>query len=365
MFNSPSAASDLEVSNRAQHLVNTSQDQTSVDHSVRYIEAAVNDELRTLAATKPGDRANATFKAAAALGRFVGAGALSFEDIADQLTAAAIATGLPHKEAEGHVLHGLQRGAATPADIPASNGFTSTPSRARYIPKAKPTQPVALRRPPIQEVQALWEGAQPVTQDILASNWLESRELSPAATEDWDLARALPNGMCLPRWARTKCGTWLETNHRVVFGLFDANGRMASCKARCVLSPALPVKSLAPTGFQVAGLVLADPLGRQLLAGANLSWWQHPSVVISEGEPDWLTWASRHPEGDAQGWAYFGIESGAWSQDLANRLPDGTRVSIRTHNDQAGDRYSDVIAQTLVGRCELSRVVLGGNSHVA
>jgi hypothetical protein len=123
---------------------------------------------------------------------------------------------------------------------------------------------------------------------------------------------------------------------------------------------AKPAKSLAPAGVRVAGMVMACPLGVQLLGGNVPTWWRSRIVVIAEGEPDWLTWASRQPEANEDGPAVFGVESGAWTPDIAARIPDGVTVVIRTHLDDAGDRYAAKIAGTLRDRCEVLRAQNGG-----
>lgn len=322
-----------------------------------YIERAVSSELELLAATPQGGRAIAAFKSAAALGRFIGAGYLSLEGVYAQLVSAALATGLPKREAEFHVRRGLKRGAETPGPIPNDAARAGVFFKQPPVPSPSVQSPIALRRPPSSEVLALWENAKSVTEDLQSRQWLESRGIAPKAVEDWDLARGLWDGMPLPRWARTKSGTWLESGHRVLFGQFDARGRMVSCRARCVFADAKPAKSVAPASFRAGGLLLADSMGRQVLKSSDLQWWKSPCIVITEGEPDWLTWASRHPEGDEQGPAFLGIESGGWTQEIADRVPSGTRIIIRTHNDPAGNRYAQLIHQTLNERCHVRRMI--------
>jgi len=77
--------------------------------------------------------------------------------------------------------------------------------------------------------------------------------------------------------------------------------------------------------------------------------------VIAEGEPDWLTWASRQADSDEQGPAVFGVESGSWTAEIAARIPDSTRIVIRTHLDASGETYARKIATTLSPRCRVLR----------
>jgi len=321
--------------------------------ALNYVGAAVERELETLRAIQQG-RACATFRAAAALGGFVGAGLLDATEIEEALVAAATFTGLSERDARSHVRRGLKRGAQTPRQIPESRGFTGT----RTVPVPRPTPAVVEApptRPPQSEVAALWDGAGPITDDPEVEAWFCYRvtavTLLPVL---WDLARALPKSARLPRWAWSREGTWVATGHRILFRLWDHTGNAASLRARCVRHDA-ELKSLAPAGFSVKGLVLADPLGVQILAGAPLEWWTDRSIVVSEGEPDWLSWAALHSDARADGPAYFGLVAGGWSQQLADRIPDDTRVVVRTHHDKPGERYANDIFMTLRGRCPILR----------
>jgi len=116
-------------------------------------------------------------------------------------------------------------------------------------------------------------------------------------------------------------------------------------------------KAAAPAGFAVAGLCMADPLARLVLQdGAAPSWWHGPlRIVVAEGEADFLTWATHFSDADEEARAVIGVVAGSWTPEIAARVPDGSRVVIRTHADEAGDRYADRIAETLTGRCILQR----------
>jgi hypothetical protein len=172
--------------------------------------------------------------------------------------------------------------------------------------------------------------------------------------ESWDLCRAIPLDAKLPWWACSRGGSWTQTGHRLLFPLRDHEGRGVSFRARCI-DPNRTPKSLAPAGFSVRGLLLADPLGVQLLSGSVPSWWDPRKIIISEGEMDWMIWAGRQKETDPQGPACFAVEAGSWNQELASRIPDGSAVVLRTHHDPAGVRYAEKIAETLQGRCFLYR----------
>jgi hypothetical protein len=214
-------------------------------------------------------------------------------------------------------------------------------------------------RPPKAEVDALWAASGPVSADVEASAWFARRYgahagafLEHAAL--WDLARVIPGCAHLPRWAWSRGGSWIQTSHRLLFQLWDHCGQALSLRARS-LDPNTTPKSLAPAGHSVKGLVLADPLGVQLLSGSAPDWWSPREIVVSEGEPDWLTWAARQSDAHEQGPAYFGIVSGGWSLDIAGRIPDGARVVIRTHHDRSGQLYAQKICEALARRCSLFR----------
>jgi 5S rRNA maturation endonuclease (ribonuclease M5) len=64
-------------------------------------------------------------------------------------------------------------------------------------------------------------------------------------------------------------------------------------------------------------------------------------VVIVEGEPDFLSWCMRTED------PVIGIGSGWWTQDFADRVPERAEVILRTHDDEAGERYAARVAETL------------------
>lgn len=350
----------------------------------RYVQAAIASEIELLRGVSSG-RACATFRAAAAVGGFVGSGEADRADAEGLLLAAAMETGLPRSEAIGHVRRGIRRGEKTPRCIPDDrhNAAFRLSSSRRTWPESKDrdAREDSLARPPQAEVAALWAASQPVGSDSGVAEWFRNRYHSPglpSATpagpsgdpagfcyryrpsvtiervELWDLARAIPANLDLPPWARSRGGPWTQSRHRALFRLWDAEGRAVSLRARCI-DPAITPKSLAPAGFAVKGLVLADPLAAQLLAGAVPEWWDPQEIIVSEGEVDFVTWAARQRESEPQGPATLAVESGSWSAAIAARIPDGSSVVIRSHHDPAGRHYAEQIADSLRGRCRLYR----------
>jgi hypothetical protein len=324
-----------------------------------YVRAAVDSEIETLRMTSSG-RGCAAFRAAAAIGRFVGACAIDYKEAEHLLCDAALQTGLPEREALGHIRRGLRCGERTPRTLPADK------PRDQYKPSFGHSSTIERvpARPPKAEVEALWGASQPVGSDAEVRAWFAHRFGADCASfleraEIWHLARAMPEDLHLPRWAWSRGGPWTQTGHRILFRLWDHTGKAVSIRARCV-DPARVPKSLAPAGFSVRSLVLADPLGAQLLAGDVPEWWESRDIVISEGEPDWLLWSAGQREAELQGPACLGIEAGAWCQEIADRIPDGAKIALRTHGDAAGRRYARQIVESLRGRCRVFRTKLEG-----
>jgi hypothetical protein len=230
----------------------------------------------------------------------------------------------------------------------------STPPRSPRLRARSTTQ----NWPPAAEVRSLWSLSQPVGEVPEVAIWLRSRGLDPAAVEDGQLARALPTGTELPRWAWYDGTAWAEKGYRCLLPMFDDTGALRSVRVRSLADPKGP-KALPPTGHTLRGLVMADALGRAVLATGRLpDLWPARiplRIVFAEGEPDFLTWATAFPDSDATAPAVFGVVAGSWTAGLAARVPDGARVTIRTHHDERGEQYARDIADTLIGRCTVLR----------
>lgn len=212
---------------------------------------------------------------------------------------------------------------------------TSRPLPApRRVPAPPPPPP---KRPPHAEVEALWESCAPVCVDEEVSAWIRSRALDLDRIVRLDLARALPQGR-LPRWARFMGKAWSASGHRLILPAVDHDGVIRSLRARCILPDVPPgSKSASPAGYGVTGLLYACPLATEMFAGVEC---ERPQLVITEGEPDYLTWA-----GTPQ-WAAVGLWSGSWQEAFADSTPDGTTVVMAVHNDAAGGKYAADIAGT-------------------
>jgi hypothetical protein len=223
-----------------------------------------------------------------------------------------------------------------------------------------PWQPARSTTPPrigVDELAALWAACGGVYDDGELAAALRRRGLEPAEVTDRDLARALPVGVTLPRWARFARKTWAELGNRLVVPMYDATGELASLHARYIGDEPrdVPPKGLSPLGGRIAGTVMADALGRMLLASAEApAWWSERIILVEEGVPDFLTVATHYGD-DENAPAVLGMLAGSWTHEIAARVPDGCRVVIRTHTDAAGAKYAGAIGSSLMGRCEVLR----------
>jgi hypothetical protein len=220
----------------------------------------------------------------------------------------------------------------------------------RIIPPAHETE-----YPPPHEVAELLAATGRVTDDVDVRSMLERRGLDAERVDDLGLARVLPTSVRLPRWARLGGRPWPENGYRLVLPVVDSSGQVRSVRAWRITDGDTP-KRTAPRGHRVGGLVLACPAARAMLAGERDGLPSQLRIIVAEGEPDFLTWASRFSDADENAPVVIALTgSGSWSPELAARIPDGARVAIRTDPDKAGDDYAATIARALASRCILRR----------
>jgi hypothetical protein len=207
--------------------------------------------------------------------------------------------------------------------------------------------------PEASEVAELWASARPVETDAAAAAYLTGRAIDPGMVDLYQLARALPVDAPAPSWARCRGVSW-SRSHRLILPVFDHSGAMRSLRAwRVDGENSDAPKRTAPAGKALAGLALACPVARRMLATGQAPSWASAGaleIIITEGEPDFLTWATQTSDADEAPPAVLGVVSGAWGEALAARIPDGARVLIRTHGDEAGARFSAAIVASLAGR---------------
>src|SRR5690606_40520011 len=94
-------------------------------------------------------------------------------------------------------------------------------------------------------------------------------------------------------------------------------------------------KELVPHRAEVRGRVFANPAARRLLAGDSASVMdvacQRRPVWIVEGGPDFLTMSQETDD------PVIGVVVGAWTPELAARIPTGAALLLATHADPGGE----------------------------
>ncbi len=258
----------------------------------------------------------------------------------DALTLIAVVEGLSTREADGFrevLAEGARLAGAYTLEAEIRDG-RPVPNRERVkAPEPRPEP----EYPPQGEVRELWENATAPTEDREASGYLVFRRIDPELVAARRLARVI--GPTLPRWASYRHRSWAETGHRLIVRAVDAHGKVRSVRAMRVRDADSP-KRLPPAGHKAAELALANEAAWRMLRGEAFL-----RVVIVEGEPDWLVWSTRIDD------PVLGILSGTWTQRFALAIPKRAQVVIRTHNDDAGDRYAQAVIDSLDGRCDLRR----------
>lgn len=230
-----------------------------------------------------------------------------------------------------------------------SNVVDELNDRKPYTPRPLPALPEPGPErdyPPAAEVEALWGLAGSVAMDPEAGGHLVGRGLDARAVASLDLLRAIPPSAVQPGWASYRGRRWTESGHRMIARVFDATGACRSLRSWRVAGDA-PAKRLPPAGHKATGLVLANRRAVELLTGERRA---PRVVVVAEGEPDFVTCSVAWPT-----LAVLGITSGSWSEDFAKRIPIGSEVVIRTHNDQAGDKYANEVLKTIKTRAVVRR----------
>jgi len=227
-------------------------------------------------------------------------------------------------------------------------------------PRPPPEPPRPPRYPPADELAALLRACVPCRADAEVKTWLLRRRLDPDLVDLYGLALALPREARLPRWARYRGSRdeavpWNVDGYRLIVPMRDAAGQVRSVRARAVvpLLESMP-KALPASGFDAAGLVMADHGAALMLGRGAWTPGAERRVVFCEGEPDWFTAATHWNADDTFSLAVLGIAGkGQWTQALADRVPDGATVALWTDQDDAGDAYAIEIAATLRGRCDV------------
>lgn len=236
----------------------------------------------------------------------------------------------------------LAEGAAIAGCLALSSEIRGGARQTDRKPVPRPAAPPERGYPKQAEVADLWSRAVPATDDREASGYLAFRRIDPEIVAARSLARVIVPP--LPRWAAFGGRSWLDTGHRLIVRTFDANGTLCGVRAIRVRDGESP-KRLPPAGHKAAGLAMANRAAFDVLRGGTCG-----RITIVEGEPDFLTWATRSEE------PILGVLNGSWNDAFAATMPRGSRVVIRTHSDAMGDKYANTIAESLGDKCTLRRV---------
>jgi len=274
----------------------------------------------------------------------------------DALSLVAAARGLDPRHQFGAVLseaarlagYSLEssRGDGHPPAPPRGESPPADPSREKNSSPQPPPEPPAY--PDEREVADVWAASRTIEGDEQARAYLASRAIDPVRVAALDLARVLPVDFTGPSWARYQGKPWAAAGYRLLVPMVDAHGALRSLRAWRLAGSGEAPKRVAPAGKAMAGLVMACPIARSVLQTGQSPAREPLDVVITEGEPDFLTHATRS-EGSAAP-AVVGVVASAWSSAVADRLPGDARIVIRTHRDAAGDRYAADIRSSLADR---------------
>jgi DnaB-like helicase C terminal domain len=251
----------------------------------------------------------------------------------------------------------LERAAGLAGIGPTPRGIGSTRRRLEPPPPEPP------RYPTPAELAALWQATVDVTEHPPAEGALRARGIAPGLVRDLTLARALPSdGVVLPRWAAKAGRPWPEAGYAMVVPMWGLEEASAADRRPCLvgrsvrawhLDPSPPEgtpKRVAPLGMTTAGLVMACPVARRLIAEGRPC-----RLVVVEGEPDFLSLATAAAV-EGRAWGVLGVVAGSWTLAIAGLVPPRSVLAVATHNDAAGDRYAKAIADSAEGRFDVLRV---------
>lgn len=330
---------------------------TPADRNRRWVRQAFEAEVQAVLTSGSGGRNTELHRAACRCLELANTtNELTVGEVRDRLLEAATAAGLPRREALA-VLRSARRSIGDQDvrhQLPAEE--VMTPSKREPLDVARLFDRPAVRtdahpsRMPREELARVWAMAGPPhPRDLTHLSGQPRPGIVPCRVLDLDLARTLPSIAKLPPWG----AWWPRTGHRLLVETVDANGDVVGLRARSLGAPRgqLP-KELAPKGFETRGTVVACPLARRLLSGdreaAELV--RTVGLVLTEGVPSWLAWASDWSDADEDAMGAIGYQAGGWTKAHADRVPSGTRVIVDPDSGAAGERMLRKIVQTFGGR---------------
>ncbi len=241
-------------------------------------------------------------------------------------------------------VHAAAYAAGLTTDAPEDLHLDLTPWSRRYARMAHEAPPAREVRPalPAEELDALWGQrssllARPALAAALAA-WAAPRRLDVAAierlTESGEAAIFAADALrSAPRWLPVT----MRGRDALAVPTWTLEGVRANLCARA-LSGDGP-KSARATGVRASGQLYANATGRAVLAGRRSA-----TIVVAEGETDWLLWACARPDLAVLG-VFSGSITDALGERLAAALSRDCRLALRTDRDDAGEAY----ARKLIG----------------
>jgi len=331
------------------------------DRARRYALAALAGEVARVDAAGEGELHltfnHSVFRAF----QLVPSGAITADEASNALVAAAERVGLSPSDIRGTLKSAGRDGQREARelrfepDLDRKNWRTGQSRKASQgkIRTAQRPAPVAPRRPPRPELEALWTAARPVgltmapapRNYLQACSYLNSRGFWPPDVGALDLVKILPEpDFSWPAWwPWGPAGRWT-----VALLAYEADGTPASLHARAVEFPGWPLppdkpKARSPRGFETRELLFADRAGLALLRGEGPP---PAAVLLAEGLTDTLAlalYAAR--QGDSL--AVLGLMAGGAPALASVAWTPGTTVVCFTDHDTAGDKYAAAAAASL------------------
>ena len=194
--------------------------------------------------------------------------------------------------------------------------------------------------PPIDELRDMWTNAVSVTEDPEAKKWFKDRGLSVERLNSY--CKVIPKNHELPKWAIFKDDDtgrydWIMSGHRLIFPLYNYEGKIRSFRARCLNEGTY--KNVNPLGYSTKNLCFADTKGLDALKG-NKSF---EVLNFVEGEGDFLAAIQREDS-----FPIFGFYSGGWSLDHSKACGRESEIFFPFDDDRAGDGYKKDIVKSFL-----------------
>ncbi len=174
-------AAKLEDIGKKAHHIRIESDET---RTRRYAEAALRDEVLTLAGTPEGNRNRQLNDSAFNLGQFVAVGLLSEDEVISELTRAAENTELPTEEIRKTIISGLEAGKQHPREIPTAEE-TPTPENLNNLFANDPKG--AIKSPAFLRALAMLKESDPFEYELLKEKIASNKTLKGVSKKTIDV----------------------------------------------------------------------------------------------------------------------------------------------------------------------------------